>query len=363
VLIAVGLPGVGVCSCGGGIKVTQSTKDKQPGYQNWDIFLSHASEDKTLVRMLAAELEEIGVRVWLDEEVIAPGQSIRRAIDAGIAASVVGVVVITPAFLRKPWALAELDALFARESKGLARIVPVRHRMKLDRLIESVPLLAGRHIASAGWHWKEKTRAIYVGDLAGRILDGMVDLLPTLPLSRFADHVEIWWGTESRDEVRVAFDDRLPHSFLQRLQKEYNRGWANLDQLREGLTSVVHSLALYDDRPDDFPISSNFRVPSWNGLILNFLWRPEGLKATKVYDSISIRIFPDGYELHLWAAGSPAQLENLEPKDVGIDLDGMGRGALAVARCFLETDATFVGEPVVVFDKDEMEWPIVGDFL
>jgi hypothetical protein len=341
----------------------RSTKDKGQPNHRWDVFLSHASEDKIVARMLTAELEKVGLRVWHDETVITPGQSIRRAIDQGLTASVVGVVIISPSFLRKHWAQLELDGMFDLESKGLVRIIPLRHRIKLERLTESVPLLTGRNVGSAQWRWREKNRDIYVGDLAELVLSGMADLLPTLPLSKFSQEVEIWWGVESSDEVRLAFPYQLPEKFIQRLQKEYNESWLNLDQLKEGLVSILHSLALYDNGPDDFRISSGFKMASWRGLIRPFLWRPRGLRIEKRYDSISIRIFPDGYELHLWTAGHGTHLEDIEPKDIGIEFDRMGRGTLAVARCFLETDATFAGEPTVIFDKDEGEWPIVADFF
>lgn len=39
------------------------------GHQfQFDIFLSHSSKDKPVVRELAARLKRDGVRVWLDEE-------------------------------------------------------------------------------------------------------------------------------------------------------------------------------------------------------------------------------------------------------------------------------------------------------
>jgi hypothetical protein len=47
---------------------------------NWDIFISHASEDKeTFVRGLARELQEAGWRVWYDEFSLSAGDSLREA--------------------------------------------------------------------------------------------------------------------------------------------------------------------------------------------------------------------------------------------------------------------------------------------
>jgi hypothetical protein len=42
----------------------------------FDVFLSHSAKDKAVVRDVAARLQRDGVRVWLDEEQIKPGDSI-----------------------------------------------------------------------------------------------------------------------------------------------------------------------------------------------------------------------------------------------------------------------------------------------
>ncbi len=53
----------------------------------YDVFISHASEDKEgVARPLARHLEALGLRVWLDECVLTLGDSLRRKIDAGLGA-------------------------------------------------------------------------------------------------------------------------------------------------------------------------------------------------------------------------------------------------------------------------------------
>ncbi len=67
----------------------------------WDIFLSHASEDKQdVVRPLARLLEGRGKRVWLDEQQIALGDRLRGKIDEGLARSRWAVVVLSPHYLQ-----------------------------------------------------------------------------------------------------------------------------------------------------------------------------------------------------------------------------------------------------------------------
>jgi hypothetical protein len=68
----------------------------------WDVFISHASEDKDdFVRPLADNLQRSGLRVWFDEFTLTVGDSLRRSIDRGLAKSQYGIVVISPSFLEK----------------------------------------------------------------------------------------------------------------------------------------------------------------------------------------------------------------------------------------------------------------------
>jgi hypothetical protein len=53
----------------------------------FDVFLSHSSKDKAVVRDIAERLQEDDVRVWLDEEQIKPGDSIPRKIEEGLVQS------------------------------------------------------------------------------------------------------------------------------------------------------------------------------------------------------------------------------------------------------------------------------------
>ena len=44
----------------------------------YDVFLSHSAKDKAVVRPLAERLRADGVKVWFDEWVLKPGDSIGR---------------------------------------------------------------------------------------------------------------------------------------------------------------------------------------------------------------------------------------------------------------------------------------------
>ena len=66
-----------------------------------DVFICHASEDKDAVaRPLAEALREWHLDVWYDEFSMKVGDSLREAIDRGLASCRYGVVIVSPAFLR-----------------------------------------------------------------------------------------------------------------------------------------------------------------------------------------------------------------------------------------------------------------------
>lgn len=82
----------------------------QPGTEAYDVFISHASEDKDdIVRPLANALGEYGLKVRYDEFELRIGDSLRRKIDRGLTSSRFGIVVLSEPFFNKGWTTYELD--------------------------------------------------------------------------------------------------------------------------------------------------------------------------------------------------------------------------------------------------------------
>lgn len=111
----------------------------------WDAFISHASEDKkSFVEPLAEELRKYGLEIWLDALTLLVGDSLRRSIDEGLAKSRFGIVILSPAFLAKPWPQHELDGLVALEMEGRKVILPVWHELTKSDLLKYSPTLADK---------------------------------------------------------------------------------------------------------------------------------------------------------------------------------------------------------------------------
>lgn len=115
----------------------------------YDIFISHASEDKDYVaRPLAIKLSELGLKIWLDEFELTLGDSLRRKIDHGLAESRFGVVILSNSFFLKEWPQKELDALIAREDGDQKVIIPIWHNLTKKEVHNYSPLLADKLAAS-----------------------------------------------------------------------------------------------------------------------------------------------------------------------------------------------------------------------
>lgn len=109
-----------------------------------DVFLCHAWDDRKDAAMELHDLLELkGVTVWFSEKDVLLGSSLLREIDKGLAKSRVGIVLVTPSFLKRVKgegiADKELSALLARDL-----LVPVVHNTTFENLREVSPLLGSR---------------------------------------------------------------------------------------------------------------------------------------------------------------------------------------------------------------------------
>lgn len=119
--------------------------EKYKTEDEWDVFISHASEDKDAVaRPLAAAFKEKQLRVWYDEFSLTVGDSLRKKIDQGLRACRFGVVILSPHFFEKHWPEQELNGLATREVDGHKVILPVWHKVDFHAVRRFSPTLADR---------------------------------------------------------------------------------------------------------------------------------------------------------------------------------------------------------------------------
>lgn len=130
---------------------------ESPDGRVFDVFISHASEDKDdVVRPLANALRAAGLSVWYDEFELRIGDSLRRKIDRGLGSSRFGVVVLSQAFFGKGWPEYELDGLVTRAVSGDQILLPVWHNVSKSEVIRYSPSLADRLARSTSTHTVEE---------------------------------------------------------------------------------------------------------------------------------------------------------------------------------------------------------------
>lgn len=119
--------------------------DSEDTQLEYDVFISHASEDKKdVVRPLANALVERGLRVWYDEFELKIGDSLRRKIDRGLSKSRFGIVVLSKSFIRKGWTNYELDGIISKANTGEQVLLPIWHGITKKEVLDFSPSLADK---------------------------------------------------------------------------------------------------------------------------------------------------------------------------------------------------------------------------
>lgn len=110
-----------------------------------DVFLCHAWDDRQgAAKELHDLLEARGVKVWFSEKDIALGEPFLREIDRGLAKSRVGVVLVTPSFLKRIHGQGIADKELSVLLHG-GKLVPIIHGTTFEELNDESPMLASRN--------------------------------------------------------------------------------------------------------------------------------------------------------------------------------------------------------------------------
>jgi hypothetical protein len=111
--------------------------------RRFDCFVSYASEDRQMVKLLVEALAAQGIEVWWDKGQITLGDRLTVKIDEGLSRSRYGLFIISPSFVAKRWPETELRALSSRAiGSGRKVILPVLVDMNHDEFASTYPLLS-----------------------------------------------------------------------------------------------------------------------------------------------------------------------------------------------------------------------------
>src|SRR4051794_37437117 len=94
---------------------------------SFDVFLSHSAKDKSIVRPLAERLRKDGLRVWLVDWEIHPGDNILSKVEEGLESSRVLVLCMSANLFGSDWAQLESGTFRFRDPLNKdRRFIPLR---------------------------------------------------------------------------------------------------------------------------------------------------------------------------------------------------------------------------------------------
>lgn len=127
------------------LEPVRANVEKLAGLDLRDVFLCHAWDDRQgAAKDLHDLLEARGVKVWFSEKDIALGTPFLREIDKGLAKSRVGIVLVTPNFLKRIKGESIADKELSVLLHG-GQLVPIMHGTTFEALRDESPMLASRN--------------------------------------------------------------------------------------------------------------------------------------------------------------------------------------------------------------------------
>lgn len=136
-----------------------SQKNSVESEEEYDIFISHAWEDKKdFVDELVEKFRKLGIKVWYDTEKLKIGDSMREKIDRGLSKSRYGVVILSPNYIaeEKYWTKTELNGLFQKETINGKTILPIWHNLTKKQVTEYSPIIADRKALTTAMYTAEE---------------------------------------------------------------------------------------------------------------------------------------------------------------------------------------------------------------
>jgi len=126
-------------------QLTTANRESESTLNQRDVFLCHASEDKSsIVEPMKLALEQARISYWYDRAELKWGDSLTGRVNEGLRSSKFVIVVLTKTFLGKHWPQRELYAALNLEASSReVRVLPLLAGTMLERteILKEFPLL------------------------------------------------------------------------------------------------------------------------------------------------------------------------------------------------------------------------------
>lgn len=112
------------------------------GADDYDVFISHASEDKaSIARPIFEACAKLGIKAFLDEAHIGWGQSFTQKINTALGSARTVLAIVSQVSVTKEWPVTEVNTALSLEVSGQKKVVPLLvGKPDLSRL----PLISGK---------------------------------------------------------------------------------------------------------------------------------------------------------------------------------------------------------------------------
>lgn len=109
----------------------------------YDVFLSHASADKSLyVENLEKELSLLGIKTFYDDHSILWGEKIKDKIDNALSTCKFAIIVISKNYFGREWTEYEIGKLLLRQQQSIKPFIfPILLDISKKELVEHYPEL------------------------------------------------------------------------------------------------------------------------------------------------------------------------------------------------------------------------------
>ena len=173
------------------------------------LFLCHSHADAPFVRQLSTDLNDVGIRVWLDKWELRVGDSLHECIGAALEDAAFVGVVLSPDSVESRWCQAELDQALTREKRtGNKVVLPLIHRQ-----VKLPPFLEGRlYLDFSDSYFNALARlacAVFGTDV--RLLE---DALQKTPPANITEVQQILASARVTDVLRLLSADKFDNIML-----------------------------------------------------------------------------------------------------------------------------------------------------
>jgi len=203
---------------------------------HFDVFLAHHSQDKPQVRSIATKLEQRGLKVWLDEDQIPPGQPFQDVIQQAIQNVRAAAIFIGSGGLGN-WERLELRTLLSQFVDKAIPVIPV--------LLPGVERIPRDLSFLQDLNWVRFANGLDDEEALTRLVRGITQQHPTvLPQTSRHFDVLLFYNDEDNQEVQPIIDQLRERQIQLWLTQEV-RGGDTWQRTLETDFAQIYSVAVF----------------------------------------------------------------------------------------------------------------------